>query len=372
MRGGDAVTVLLPHAEGVAAAWDDDGVAVRSFRYAPQGFERVGYGRSLDADEHLKLRALVATPLYALGARRALRRLLAAEPHDLVHAHWVVPNALIAAAARPGVPLVVGLHGSDVFLAEKAGVRRLVAWALARSAALTGCSPELVDRVCALGMDRDRARVIPYGVDGAKFAPDPLRRSIWRQRLGIPDAAPMIVSVGRMATKKGYQVLLAGLPALMARAPQAHLVLAGAGDLLAEFQRTAAPFADRVHFPGAVLRDTIADLYRAADIFVLPAIHDPQGNVDGLPNVILEAMASGLPVVTTPISGIPLAITDGEHGRLVAEGATAPLIDALVELAGAPATARAMGAAGRAKAVAELSWDSVAGRFREAYALALS
>jgi glycosyltransferase involved in cell wall biosynthesis len=121
-----------------------------------------------------------------------------------------------------------------------------------------------------------------------------------------------------------------------------------------------------------VLRDTIADLYRAADIFVLPAVHDPQGNVDGLPNVILEAMASGLPVVTTPISGIPLAITEGENGRLVPEGETAPLIDALVDLVAAPATARAMGRAGREKARRELSWDAVAARYRAAYGLVLS
>ncbi len=372
VRRGDAVTVLTPHAEKVPAAWDDDGVAVKSFRYAPESLEQVGYGRSLDKDEHLKLASLISAPLYMLGARRALRRVLAAQHHDLVHAHWVVPNALIATASGIDIPVVVGLHGSDVFLAEKAGVRRLVAAALKRSAALTGCSPELVDRVCALGLSRDRARVIPYGVDSEKFAPDPSRRSIWRQRLGIPAAAPMIVSVGRMATKKGYQVLLGDLESLFARAPDAHVVLAGAGDRLAEFERASAPFAGRVHFPGAVLRDTIADLYRAADIFVLPAVHDGQGNVDGLPNVILEAMASALPVVTTPISGIPLAIIEGENGHLVPEGEGAPLVDALVSLVRDPESARAMGKAGRLKASTELTWDVVAGRYREAYDLALA
>jgi glycosyltransferase involved in cell wall biosynthesis len=399
VRGGDQVTVLTPHASDVPAAWDDDGVDVRSFRYAPERLELVGYSRSLDRDETLKGGTLMSAPLYALGARRAIRATLKEQarkgrPIDLIHAHWVVPNALIAAAsglAAPGlgaVPLVVGLHGSDVFLAEKWGVRSLVGWALGKAAVLTGCSPELVDRVCALGFDPARSRVIPYGVDSDLFAPDPQsdsgpdpqsdsgsdvgQRNHWRQRLNIPSDAPMIVSVGRMATKKGYQVLMPGLGDFFARCPRAHVVLAGAGDRLEEFRQAAAAWPTQVHFPGAVLRDTIADLYRAADIFVLPAVHDPQGNVDGLPNVILEAMASGLPVVTTPISGIPLAITEGENGRLVPEGETAPLIDALVDLVAAPATARAMGRAGREKARRELSWDAVAARYRAAYGLVLS
>ncbi len=385
VRAGDAVTVLTPHAPDVPASWDDDGVAVRSFRYAPERYELVGYSRSLDKDETLKGGAVVSAPLYMLGARRALRSLLKAaarqgQPFDLVHAHWVVPNALIAAAAglgtkSMGVPLAVGLHGSDVFLAEKAGVRSMVAWALRKTSVLTGCSPELVDRVCALGFGPARARVIPYGVDSELFAPDEgadaARRAVWRDRLGIPADAPMIVSVGRMATKKGYQVLMPGLEDFFTRCPEAHLVLAGAGDRLEAFRRDAAKWSANVHFPGAVLRDTIADLYRAADIFVLPAVHDPQGNVDGLPNVILEAMASGLPVVTTPISGIPLAITDGEHGRLVPEGETAPLVAALADLVAAPEMARAMGQAGREKARRELSWDAVGARYRAAYDLAL-
>jgi len=377
VRGGDAVTVLVPHASGVAAAWDDDGVAVRSFRYAPEAFEQIGYSRSLDKDETMKGGALLAAPAYLLGARRALFRELErgrreGRPYHLVQGHWVVPNGLVTARAAGRVPVAVGLHGSDVFLAEKPGARWLTARALRRTDVLTGCSPELVDRVCALGFDRQRARVIPYGVDGELFSPDAGREQDWRRRLGIPDEAPMVLSVGRMATKKGYQVLLEGLDELMARDPRVHLVLAGAGDRLEEFRQGAAAHASRVHFPGAVLRDTLPELFRAADLFCLPAVHDPKGNVDGLPNVILEAMASGLPVVATDVSGIPLAITDGVHGRLVPEQDSGALIAALLELLADPEGARSMGAAGRDKALDELSWDAVAGRYRAAYELGLA
>jgi glycosyltransferase involved in cell wall biosynthesis len=175
-----------------------------------------------------------------------------------------------------------------------------------------------------------------------------------------------------MATKKGFQVLLEILPELMAHCPELHVVLAGGGDRLAEFAAAAEPWVGRVHLPGPVLRDTLPDLYRAADVFTLPAVHDPEGNVDGLPNVILEAMASGLPVVSTAISGIPLAVSHGETGLLVPEGDPEALLEALVHLFDDRALARRMGERGRRRAEAELTWDAVAARYREGYLAALA
>jgi len=366
VRGGDSVTVLAPHARGLAAAWEDDGVAVRTFRYAPEALEVLGYSRSLDADETIRPLAGLVAPLYLVAARRAVARICRAGKTDLVQAHWVVPNGLAAAGATTAAPLAVGLHGSDVFVAERRGVRRVVAAALARTAVLTGCSPELVDRVCSLGFPRSRAHVIPYGVDVAKFAPGPARARDWRQCLGIPGTATVLLSVGRMATKKGYQVLIPELPSLLARHPALHVVLAGAGDRLGEF-RAAMGSEPRVHFPGAVGHDDLPDLFRAADLFVLPAVHDSRGNVDGLPNVILEAMATALPVVATAISGIPQAVRPETTGLLVAEGDGPGLAAAIDRLVAGPELRRRLGAGGRAAAERELTWEQVAARYRAAY-----
>lgn len=375
VRGGDRVTVLTPHAEGVRPAWEDGGVEVVSFRYAPERQEVLGYSRTLEADERVRAQAALAAPLYALGARLAVRRQLRHRPFDLVHAHWIVPNGLVAAAAlrrRRGrrTPLAIGLHGSDVFLAERQGVRTLAGWALSRTRLLTGCSPELVDRVRALGFPAERSRVIPYGVDVAAFSPARERGMAWRGRLGIPEDAPLLLGVGRMATKKGFQVLIEILPALLAEFPELRVVLAGGGDLLAGFREAARPWEGRVQLPGPVLRDTLPDLYRAADLFVLPAVHDSKGNVDGLPNVILEAMASRLPVVASGISGIPLAVEDGRTGLLVPERDPGALLGALRRLLTDPVAAREMGERGRRKAEAELTWDAVAARYREGYRMA--
>jgi glycosyltransferase involved in cell wall biosynthesis len=371
-RAGDWVRVLVPDGPEVRSERLDDGVEVRSFRYAPRAFETVGYGRSLHADERLRSASALASPLYLLGARRALARELRSDSWDLVHAHWIVPNGLLAAPLAGAVPLAIGLHGSDVFLAERFWVRGWARRALSRASLLTSCSPELARRIEAIGFERAKTRVIPYGVDIELFRPDPARRSIWRERLGVPEAAPMALSVGRMATKKGFHVLLGELDELFRRVPDLHLVLAGGGDRLDEWRRATERWRPQVHFPGAVMHDSLPDLYRAADLFVLPAVHDAHGNVDGLPNVILEAMATGLPVIASAISGIPLAVSEGLNGRLVPEADGGALVEALAELAVSAGECRRMGQESRRRAEADLTWDAVAGQYREAYLSALN
>ena len=376
-RAGWQVRVLAPHARELPRHWRDGPLDVRTFRYAPEALEAIGYSRSLERDESLRAAAALAAPLYLLAARRALRALLREEPAEVVHTHWIVPNGLAAPGGgrpRAGGRTVVGygLHGSDVFLAERPLVRALVARLLRRGAFLTGCSPELVARVARLSDAPCPQAVIPYGVDAETFRPDPAASAAWRRELGLPEGAVVALGVGRMATKKGFHVLVAELQRLFERAPETlHLVLAGGGDREAELRRASAGWQHRVHFPGLVRRDVLPGLFAAADLFVLPAVHDEKGNVDGLPNVILEAMASALPVVASEISGIPLAVEDGTTGILTREGDGAEVVDAIVRLAAAPEIRRQMGEAGRSKVRHELTWDRVAQRYAEVYEAAL-
>jgi len=372
VRGGDRVRVLVPGGRDIPARREEDGVEIEAFRYAPRALEVIGYGRSLAADEHLRGASALAAPLYLLGARRAVARALRAERWDVVQGHWIVPNGLVVAPFARRARVGFGLHGSDVFLAEKPVARTWVRRALRQGSFLTSCSPELARRITALGFPEARTTVIPYGVDVEVFRPDAGRRARWRGRLGIPDGAPLALGVGRMATKKGFQVLIEAWPETARRLPDLHLALAGGGDRLEEFRHRTEPWRDRVHLVGPVMHDELPDLYRASDLFVLPAVHDSKGNVDGLPNVILEAMASGLPVIATGISGIPLAVVDGETGRLVGEGDARSLADALVEVASSPWLRRSWGEAARRRAEDSLTWDAVASRYRAAYVAALN
>ncbi len=377
VRHGDRVTVLAPRAPNVRRRWLDDGVEVFTFGYAPRRFELLGYGRSLAADERVRLGAGLAAPLYLRAAAAAATRHVVLQPTDLVHLHWLTPNGLVAlrpALTKSGVALAVGLHGSDVFLAEKRAVRPLVRRVLDTCELLTGCSPELIARVQALGYGDKPAHVIPYGVDIERFRPAGIgekNRSEWRERLRIPATATVLLGVGRLATKKGFHLLVEILPRLLGGFADLHAVIAGDGDQMTRLRTQCKAWprehARRLHLTGLVTQDVLPSLYRSADVFVLPAIHDPQGNVDGLPNVILEALASGLPVVSTAISGIPLAVEPGVQGVLTPEGDREALLEALLSLLRDPERRRRMGVAARQRAVTRLTWDLVSAAYRDAY-----
>jgi glycosyltransferase involved in cell wall biosynthesis len=291
---------------------------------------------------------------------------------DLIHAHWVIPNglpALIAARLR-GLPLFISLHGSDVYVAEKAAPIAATARGLFRAAqGTTACSGDLYQRALRLGAPHSRIEVVPYGVDTTAFRPDPGASVRVRAELGLPPDAKLVVSVSRMVYKKGLTYLIDAFPAVLSHHPDATLVLGGYGDLREELEQRAIErgIAANVRFPGRLSREQSAAFLGAADIHVVPSVHDQAGNVDGLPNVLLEGMSSGRAIVASDLAGIPDVITDGVHGLLTPERNSAALAKAIIHLFDDPALARQLGEAARRRVLNELTWDAAAERFETMY-----
>ena len=182
----------------------------------------------------------------------------------------------------------------------------------------------------------------------------------------------LLLGLGRMVYKKGFHHAIEALARLGDRA--ATLVLVGDGDARDELieQARAAGVADRVRFPGGAAREEAPAWFAAADVMLLPSVHDQAGNVDGLPNVLLEALASGCPVVATDLAGVRLVMVDGQEGLIVPEGDSAALAAAIERLLGdSPLRAR-LGAAARQRAVGDLSWERCVDGVLAAYATALA
>jgi glycosyltransferase involved in cell wall biosynthesis len=148
------------------------------------------------------------------------------------------------------------------------------------------------------------------------------------------------------------------------------VVIAGDGDLRGHLTARAASTGARVRLIGNRSQDDIARLCAAADVIAVPSIRDDAGNVDGLPNFALEALASGTPVVASRAGGLPQAIDDGRTGRLVPERDAAALASAIRWLLEHPDDARRIGAAARADVIARFGWADAAARFEAAYARA--
>lgn len=370
---GHRVTALIPFDPRIT---EDKAtpLAIETFRYVwPDRWHLLGYSRTLKRDVGLRLWAYLQSPLYFLAAERALSRLVVRRQIELIHAHWILPNGYVAArvARRFGLPLAITLHGSDVFMAERNPLfRRMAATALAQAAHVTSCSPELKDRLVALGGREHEAKVVLLANGTDLTAPAAAEdAAAVRARWNLPAGGPLLVAVGRLVDKKGFDVLLAALPAILAAHPTAHLALGGGGDLEPALRALAARsgVADRVTFTGLLAHPEVLALIAAGDVFLMPSIRDPRGNVDGLPIVVLEAMAAGKPVVGTAVSGLPLAILPGETGLLVPEKDPRALAAAVSELLAQPQRARELGLRGRRRVIEELNWSTIAAEHDRLY-----
>jgi glycosyltransferase involved in cell wall biosynthesis len=367
-RGHD-VHLVAPWHRAITRANVEHGVAFHFFRYAPLASLNVfGYASGLRADTALRPAAWAVAPLaLAAGAFKA-HRVAVKRGATVMHGHWVVPGGAIAAAAAGSRPLVVSLHGSDVFVAERsAAARRAARSAFARADWVTACSDDLRERSIALGADPARLETLPYGVDTVRFSPNAAARDDVRRQLGVGDG-PLIFTAGRLVRKKGFEYLIDAAAALGHRFPDSRIAIAGDGDLRDELRaRGAGRAGSTIIWLGNRSQDEIARLAAAADVVAVPSIRDDAGNVDGLPNFALEALATATPVVATTAGGLPQAIDDGVTGRLVPERDAAGLAEAIAWMLDDRTRARAIGLAARARIEREFGWDRMAARFEAIY-----
>lgn len=366
---GHAVDMLLPHHPQLRRP-AGGGVRFFPYRYAPDRWSLWGYAQSLEADVRVRRGIYLLAPLVALSLRRRLRARLKAERYDLVHAHWVVPNAaLVTDVVRARrLPFAISLHGSDVFLAERFGpARRLAGTALRAAGFVSACSADLRTRALALGADPARTATVPYGVDTRAFAPTQVDATL-RAALGVAPGALFVLALGRLVEKKGFRFLIEASAGLQG----VQVVIAGEGDLRAALAAQAQALGAPVSLPGNLERERLAAALASADVVAIPSVVDSAGNVDGLPNTLLEALASGRALVASHVAGIPDVVHDGLHGLLVPPRNASALRDALRRLRDDPALRATLGSAARAHAVQHLTWDATVARLEAGYEQALA
>ncbi len=243
------------------------------------------------------------------------------EPAHL-HAHFLHSPAAIAFIARKisGQPYSVSGHAKDIYttLPENLLMR-------CRGAEFVTTCTEANRRhlVEEIGLEPSQVSLCRHGVDVERFSAD-----------GSPRAAGRIVSVGRLVPKKGFDVLVRACGELQRRGVEFELRIIGSGELRDDLLALAAQegIAGRVHLAGSMSQDEVAAELAAAEVFALAPVVMPDGDRDGIPNVLMEAMAAGVAVVASAVSGIPELLSDGVNARLVAPARADLLADALTEL----------------------------------------
>lgn len=263
--------------------------------------------------------------LMALGALPRLRALKRAGRLDLIDAHFGYPDGYAATLLGRwlGVPVTITLRGTEQRHAQDRTLAPKLQRALERANRVIAVSESLRQVALGLGIAPAKVRVVGNGVDLAKF--HPLPRVEARARLGLPADAPVLVSVGGLVERKGFHRVIELLPALRARHPGlVYLVVGGPspeGDMTAELQRQVADagLQDAVRFLGPLPPEQLQVPLSAANVFVLATRNE------GWANVFLEAMACGLPVVTTAVGGNAEVVCRPELGTVVPFGDAAQL-----------------------------------------------
>jgi glycosyltransferase involved in cell wall biosynthesis len=259
------------------------------------------------------------------AAQKALARLGGPEgvKFDLIDAHYFYPDGVAAArlARDLKLPLLITGRGTDLTLIPQSpAARAQIQWAASQASALITVCEDLKQKLIELGEAASRIITLRNGVDLQRFSPGD--RAAARTRLGVEGFT--LLSVGSLIPRKGHELIIAALADL----PDATLLIAGSGPMRGELEAMAREkgVGPRVRFLGEIAHDDLSEAYRAADIFVLASSRE------GWANVLLEAMASGTPVVATNVNGTPEVIRDPKLGILVEERSAAALARAIGEL----------------------------------------
>ncbi len=319
-----------------------DGVGWLGERFREAGFEPEQFGlrRAVDVSGPARLAELLA--------RRGVQA---------VHSHEFTMCVYGAAAAkRLGVPHITTMHGSQTMtraLRRRAALR----WAYRRSRAVVAVSEATrVQLRQDLGLRADALTLVRNGVPVVRGD-----RARARAEFGLRDHDVMVLAVGNLDPRKGHRVLLTALQQLTAAGIDTpwHLVIAGGrgGPEREPLLAFAAEhgLADRVHVLGQ--REDVPDLQAGADVFAMPSLWE------GLPLALLEGMIAGNACIASRTSGIPEAITDGEHGVLVPPGEVEPLAQALVPLLTDAGLRERLGAAAHRRAMQEFTIEAMTDRY---------
>ncbi len=361
--------MLSPHHKGAQLREELDGLKVQRFPYfLPKKHQRLCYDGGILPNLKASHLARIQLPLLLWSELYNTIRAARQGRVDLIHAHWMVPSGLVGAFCKRILhkPLVISVHAGDIFPLKSRYLKFAGKVALGSCDACTCNSSFTRDAVQSIAHIDARTQIIPMGVDLEIFAPPNGERQTDRQSQG---SHATILSVGRLVEKKGTRYLLEAMPLVKKEVPHARLVIVGDGPEKGRMKELTGKLGldDYVIFTGPVANSELPDLYRDADVFVLPSVVDSAGDTEGLGVVLLEAMACGTPVIGSNVGGIPDIIDSGQNGFLVEQRNPQELASGIIELLSDRELSHRFSKNGIETVKGRFSWDRVAEDFLKVY-----
>jgi len=355
------IHVLAPHYPGTATDEQLAGLQVTRFRYFMPSWECLAYGTGGGILAKLKRSPgyYGLIPFFFAGELISTIRILRRYQYDLIHAHWLIPQGLIAVVAifltSRRIPVLCTSHGGDLYGLKGRLLTRLKNWIITNSKALSVVSRSMREEVKRLVADHEKVHVIPMGTDlKSRFVPPETRQN-----------KGSLLFVGRFVEKKGLCYLIDALPLILKKHPQASLRIAGDGPEKRILQTQCAKLrvSDRVRFLGAIKNEFLPALYQESNVVVFPSIIAKDGDREGFGLVLVEAMGCECATVVTDLPAMKDIIIDGKTGFVVPQKNVQKLAEKIISLLDDPEMGRSVGKEGRRFVAERYDWDKIARQY---------
>ena len=336
---------------------------IRRFRYSLGGFETLAGEQAILPTLRRNRLNYLLVPFFLLSEFIATLYLVKRKQIDSIHAHWLLPQGLIAALVNliTGVPFLVTAHGADVYGLRGGLPAALKRFILKRASQVTAVSRDLAARIDDLvpGLP---VVVIPMGVDATVFRPDLFNQAI-RQRHNI--VGELLLFVGRLSEKKGVRYLLEAMTKVVERLPDVKLMVIGKGELEGDLRCLVnqLELSDKVIFMGAIPNHELPVYYATADLFAGPSITTACGDTEGFGLTFVEAGLSGCMVIGTRTGGIGDIIEDGKTGFLVEEKESDALSETIIMVLTSYAQKSEFCLNARQRLKSSFDWHIIAGKY---------
>ena len=387
-KAGAEIQVLAPAYKGLKSH-DIDGTPVNRFRYAPAAWEILTHEEGAPSKMASKpWLQLLAIPYIINGFFQCLRICRKWRP-DVIHAHWPFPHAYIALGAAKlfKIPLVLNFHGAELLLIrKKKWVKPLLKFAIGQAQAIFANSSFTAGKIKAL-----RNVNVEWSPYGTTLEIDSRKSEVGSTPHAV-NGKFKILFVGRHIERKGITYLIEAAKYLPRDKFEIRIV--GGGDLTEQLKQRAEAIGSEfshselssstkcnaggdpysladapasIIFTGKLSPEDLANEYKTANVFTLPAIVDSKGDTEGLGVVLIEAMELGLPIVASNVGGIPDVVIDGESGILVPEKDPVALADAFKRLESDPTLVKKLLDGARKRIEECFTWDGIIERQIDVY-----
>ena len=373
IRGTTSI-IIAPHATGLNQSDIIGGMKVHRFKYAPEQFEVLGYGKFLPHEStksktktlSLYIRNILLFIPFLTSMFISTMHACKKDKTYVILSHWAFPAGLIGIVIAKifGIKHCAQIYGTDLVFLKRFKLKWLGRYIMKNSSSIIAISQYTKDVAVDFGINPDKIKVIPVGTYYPKEIPDHNLHAL-KNELGL-SSNEIIFTIHRLIPLKGTSYLIRAMSMIIKNCPDAILIIGGEGPERDKLEALAKELCveNNVVFVGRISEEQLPVYYKLCDVYVIPSIRDKWGNTEGLGMPVIEAMSYGKPVVGFDVGGPKYTIEDGVNGYSVKEKDWEKMGERIITLLKNERLRTKFGDNGRHTVSEKFSWNKVSERYR--------